>query len=134
MSGGRPSVYKEEYCERIVDLGLRGASVVEMAFELGVTKQTLHNWTDAHPDFLDAFTRAKMASQVWWERKGRDGMEKPSQEFQASIWSRSMAARFPEDWTEKQRQEVSGPNGAPVTFRKAHDLTDDDLAAIAAGK
>ncbi len=117
MPAGRPSEYDPAYCDRIVELGKTGASLVEMAFEFGVTKQTLHNWTDAHPEFLDAFTRAKMASQVWWERKGRDGMEKSSQEFQASIWSRSMAARFPEDWTEKKRQELSGPNGGaiPVT-------------------
>lgn len=107
MPAGRPSEYDPAYCDRIIELGLMGASVIEMAFELGVTKQTIHNWAEAHPEFMDAFTRGKMASQVWWERKGRDGMEKPAQEFQGGIWSRSMAARFPEDWTERQKQDVS---------------------------
>lgn len=132
MPAGRPTDYRPEYCERIVALGNEGASVVEMAYECGCTKQTLLNWTEAHPEFLDAFTRAKTASQVWWERKGRVGMEKSSQEFQASIWSRSMAARFPEDWRETKATELSGPNGSPITVRKA-DLSDDELAAIASG-
>lgn len=114
MPGGRPSDYDPAFCDKVVELGSTGASVAEMAFELGVTKQTLHNWTDAHPQFLDAFTRAKLASQVWWERKGRDGMEKPSNEFQASIWSRSMAARFPEDWREVKGAELTGKDGAQL--------------------
>lgn len=114
MSAGRPSEYDPTYCERIIALGEGGASVAEMAYELGVVKQTLFNWSDAHPEFMDAFTRAKLASQVWWERKGRVGMEKSSQEFQAAIWSRSMAARFPDDWREVKGTELTGKDGAPV--------------------
>lgn len=86
-----------------------------MAFELECCKNTLTNWADRHPEFLNAFTRAKLASQVWWERKGRSGMEKPSNEFQGSVWSRSMAARFPEDWREVKGTELTGKDGGPVT-------------------
>lgn len=108
MTAGRPSSFDPAYCDRIIELGNGGASVAEMAYELGTTKQTLHNWCEAHPQFLDAFTRAKLASQVWWERKGRTGMEKSSSEFQGNLWSRNMAARFPEDWREKKELEHSG--------------------------
>ena len=107
MPAGRPSDYDPAFCARAIELGESGASVMEIAYELGVCRNTLSNWAEQHPEFLKAFTRARMASQVWWERKGRDGMEKPSQEFQGNIWSRNMAARFPEDWTEKQKQDVS---------------------------
>lgn len=31
-----------------------------------------------------------------------------------SIWSRSMAARFPKDWRENSKHEVSGIDGAPI--------------------
>lgn len=132
MPGGRPTDYRPEFCERIEALGKEGASIVEMAYELGCVKNTLTLWAEAHPEFMIAFTRAKMASQLWWERKGKEGMEKSSQEFQASIWSRSMAARFPEDWRESKSTEISGPNGGPINLRKA-DLSDDELAAIATG-
>jgi len=38
-------------------------------------------------------------SQLWWEDAGQNGMMDKS--IDASIYSRSMAARFPADWREK---------------------------------
>lgn len=113
MPAGRPTDYDPAFCERVIELGATGASVVEMAHEIGVCRNTLEtNWPAAHPEFLEAFTRARMASQVWWERKGRDNLNAAG--FQSSVWSRSMAARFPDDWREVKGTELSGPGGAPV--------------------
>jgi len=58
---------------------------------------------------LDAFTRAKQLSQDWWETKAQTGLETPG--FNASLWSRSMAARFPDDYTERQKREMTGKDG-----------------------
>lgn len=96
----------------VVEAGKQGKSVAWIACELGVCKQTLHNWMAAHPEFLDAMTRAKLWAQRWWEDKGQAGMTTPG--FNASVWSRSMAARFPDDWREVKGQEISGPGGGPV--------------------
>ena len=114
---GRPSEYDPDYCQKVIELGETGASIAEMAYEIGVVKQTLHNWAATFPDFLDAFTRGKLASQVWWERKGRGGIEKSNSEFQGSLWSRNMAARFPEDWREVKSTELTGKDGGPVEQR-----------------
>lgn len=117
----RPSEYDPAYCERIIELGQQGKSVAQMAYELGCCKNTLTNWASEHEEFLNAFTRAKLASQNWWESKGQEGMEKPAQEFQASVWSRSMAARFPEDWREVKGTEHSGGvafTGLDVTVKR----------------
>jgi hypothetical protein len=127
----RPSEYREEFCDRIIELGKQGKSVVQMACELDVVKQTLHNWAAEHPEFLDAFTRAKQWSQDWWENKAQTGIETSG--FNASLWSRSMAARFPDDYTERQKRELTGKDGGPVAIA-AGDLTDEQLAAIAAGR
>lgn len=108
----RPTDYRQEYCERVIELGREGKSVTQMACALDVVKQTLHNWAAEHEEFLDAFTRAKQLSQDWWETKAQDGLEKSG--FNASLWSRSMAARFPDDYTERQKREVTGANGGPV--------------------
>lgn len=35
-------------------------------------------------------------------------------------------------WSETQKLEHAGPNGGPITTRNASDVTDDELAAIAA--
>lgn len=109
--GGRPTKYDPAFCERVMELGAEGRSKVEIAFEIGVDRKTLDNWSDVHPEFFHAITRAKLAEQAWWERKGRENIDKPI--FQASMWSRSMAARFPDDWREVSRQERSGPDGKP---------------------
>ena len=103
---GRPSAYKPEYCERVIELGKDGASVMEMACELDVVRDTLYEWAKVHPEFSDAFTRARQWSQAWWERTGKSGMMAPG--FNAAVWSRSMAARFPADYTEKRQTEMSG--------------------------
>ncbi|WP_162434556.1 hypothetical protein [Pseudoxanthomonas koreensis] len=95
-----------------MELGKQGKSVTQMACELDVVKQTLHNWAAAHPAFLDAFTRAKQYSQDWWENAAQTGLTTSG--FNASLWSRSMAARFPEDYTERRQTELTGKDGGPV--------------------
>jgi hypothetical protein len=111
MPAGRPSDYKPEYCERVIELGKIGMSVVEMAADIGVHRNTLETlWPEAHPEFLEAFTIAKQHSQAWWESMGRVNLIMPpnSGSFQASVWSRSMAARFPKDWRESKQVELGG--------------------------
>lgn len=115
MPAGRPTKYKPEYCERIVELGKQGMSVVEMACEIGVARSTLEaEWTEKHPKFSEAFVRAREESQAWWERTGRVGMQ--SKSIDAAIFSRSMSARFPHDWREKQLLGSDPDNPLPSGF------------------
>ena len=103
---GRPTKYLSEYCEKVVELGKLGKSLVQICSALEVTKSTLDNWCDAHPDFLVAMEFARNHAQAHWEDLGYEGMKGKS--IDASIWSRSMAARFPADWRESKHQEVTG--------------------------
>ena len=117
MAAGRPSEYRPEYCERVVELGRLGMSVVEMASDIGVSRNTMETrWTEAHPEFREALEIARESSQAWWESMGRVNliMNKEVGTFQASVWSRSMAARFPRDWRENKGVEVSGEGGGPL--------------------
>ncbi len=118
---GRPSKYRPEYCERVIELGKEGASVVEMAVEIGVARSTLEGeWPLNHPEFSEALAHARECSQMWWEKAGRIGMIENN--INSSIWSRSMAARFPNDWREKtligSDPENPLPNGFEVKFIK----------------
>jgi hypothetical protein len=115
--GGRPTKYRPEYCERVLGLGREGLSVVEMAAELEIHRETLEeNWPAEFPEFSEAFTRAKELSQAWWEAQGRKNLLLPpgAGTFNGSVWSRSMAARFPRDWREQKGVELTGANGGPV--------------------
>lgn len=128
MAGGRPTDYKPEYCDLVKELGAQGYSVVEMAAEIGVARGTLEtNWPSANPEFLEAFTQARQLSQAWWERQGRENViVAPGKgTFNASMWSRSMAARFPEDWRENKGVELTGKNGGPVQSETVNMTADE---------
>lgn len=120
MPAGRPTDYKPEYCEKIIELGRQGLSVVEMAAEIGVAHRCTieEDWPKAHPEFSEAFTRARLLSQAWWEKTGRVGMiEEPGGvKINHGIWSRSMAARFPADWRESKETRLSGADGSGLTI------------------
>ena len=92
-------------------MGESGCSVVEMCAAIKCARSTLEKeWPAAHSEFSAALTQARLASQAGWEATGRDCLVmQPGQgTFQASVWSRSMAARFPDDWRENKGVEVSG--------------------------
>ena len=112
MPAGRPTDYRDEYCERVVELGREGKSHAQIAAALDVSRQTLHNWASAHPEFLDAITHARDLAQAWFEDKGQIGLMTPG--FNASLWAKQVSARFPDDYTERQKREVTGANGGPV--------------------
>lgn len=121
---GRPSLYREDYCAKVVELGSEGMSVVEMAAEIGVARNTLETeWPGKHPEFLEAFTRARELSQAWWERTGRENLL--ADKFQAQLYSRSMSARFPKDWREKQLIGSDPDNPMPTGFTVNLRRTDE---------
>jgi transposase len=128
---GRPSKYDPAFCERVIELGKLGKSVEQIACELNVGTKTLYNWRDENPEFLHALDMAKEFEQNWWETIAQTHMieEQGAAKLNASIWSRSMAARFPKKYRESVKQEVTGADGAPllagiqVSFVKPNDTS-----------
>ena len=112
---GRPSLYDPKYCEEVVALGKIGKSVEAIGAILGVGTKTLYNWRDQHEDFLHALDMAKEFELQWWEDIAQTHMieNKESDKINATIWSRSMAARFPKKYREQVKQEITGADGAP---------------------
>lgn len=131
--GGRPSLYKPEYCDRVLELGRLGKSVAYMAAKIGVARNTLEmNWPAAHPEFAEALEQARLESQACWEDLGQNNLTTPG--FSASAWSRSMAARFPNDWRETHRNELTGADGKPIQTAATPDVsgfTDEQLRLLA---
>jgi hypothetical protein len=118
MPAGRPSEYKPEYCALVLECGEQGMSLAEMAKACGVIRETLHEWAKEHPEFSDAFTRARQASLAWWELQARVGLyNRDGVSLNSSLWSRSMAARFPDEYTERRKEEISGKDGLPLVVR-----------------
>ena len=113
---GRPSLYDPAYCEKVIELGRIGKSVEQIAAILNVSLRTMYSWRDAHEDFLHALDDAKTYEQAWWEDQASSYMveNKESDKLNATLWSRSMAARFPKKYRESTTTEITGAEGAPL--------------------
>ena len=126
---GRPSLYDPAYCEQVIELGKLGKSIEQIAAYLGVGTKTIYNWRDENPEFLHALDISKDFEQAWWEDQAHAYMveTKEGPKLNASLWSRSMAARFPKKYREQTKTEITGADGAPlltgiqVTFVKPND-------------
>jgi hypothetical protein len=110
---GRPTDYRPEYCNVAMRLGREGKSKAQLAAFIGVTRKTLDNWTESHTEFLHAMELSRDFALAWWEDTGQSGL--PAGVLNASLWSRSMAARFPADYREEHA--ITGPGGGPITTR-----------------
>ena len=113
---GRPSLYDPEYCEKVRELGRLGKSVEQMAYHFNIGLRTIYQWRDAHEEFAHALEDAKGFEQAWWEEQAAAYMveNKESDKLNASLWSRSMAARFPKKYRESTKTEITGADGAPL--------------------
>jgi transposase-like protein len=113
---GRPTLYDPAYCSKVVELGRIGKSVEQIAAILDVSLRTMYSWRDAHEEFLHALDDAKTYEQAWWEEQASSYMveNKESDRLNATLWSRSMAARFPKKYRESTKQEITGADGAPL--------------------
>lgn len=126
---GRPSLYDPAYCEKVIELGKLGKSTEAIGAMLGVGTATLYRWRDEHSEFREALDLAKDFELYWWEEQAQLHMleNKESDRLNASLWSRSMAARFPKKYRESVKQEITGADGAPlltgiqVSFVKTDD-------------
>lgn len=126
---GRPSLYDPKYCEEVIAYGKLGKSVEQIASILNVSLRTMYSWRDSHEEFLHALEDAKTYEQAWWEEQAAAYMveNKESDRLNATLWSRSMAARFPKKYRESVKQEITGADGAPllsgiqVSFVKPND-------------
>lgn len=71
---GRPTLYKPEYCQALIDLVSKGYSYEAFAGYLRVAIATLYVWEKEYPEFLEAKMVAKSLSAYVWEGFGIDGL------------------------------------------------------------
>ena len=133
---GRPSLYRPEYCEKVIELGREGCSPAEIASELDVDRVTLRNWAEEHADFSQALVRAKNHEQAWWEKTGKSGLF--ADRFNAAVWAKSVSARFKDDYCERQNDapQITIVTNSTVDVRQLGDDARDALrmALMSAGK
>lgn len=149
MPAGRPSSYSDTYPKQAEKLCLLGATDQEIADFFEVSIRTLYQWKSVHPEFSQALKAGKEEAdervvrslfqraigyeqdevKIFMPAGAKEPVYAP---YRAKIAPDVTAGIFwlknrrPAEWRDKREVEHSGAIGG-------HQLTDDELAAIAAG-
>lgn len=107
----RPTKYKPEFCDAVVEHMTTGASLTSFAAEIDVARSTINEWMEANPEFSEAVKRGKAKCAAWWERKGREGASGESAVNPTLVifGLKNMAA---DDWRDKQEHAHTSPDGS----------------------
>lgn len=112
MPAGRPTSYKPEYCDAVVEHMAEGASLTSFAASVGVCRDTVSEWCSVYPEFSVSVKRGKAACAAWWEKTGRtQALDGKGNATLVIFGLKNMAA---EDWRDKTQTELTGANGAPL--------------------
>lgn len=69
---GRPSSYKPEYCDLLIEHMKQGKSFQSFGAQINVAASTLYNWAESHKDFLEAYKVGKTYCLEFWESISRN--------------------------------------------------------------
>jgi hypothetical protein len=128
MAAGRPSKYDSRYCEMLVEHMSGGASITSFAAEIDVSRSTITEWADNHPEFSVAVTRGKAKCAAWWERVARNNALTGNGNATLTIFGLSNMASC--DW--KQKQEIDHKStDSSMTPKPALDMSKLSTEALA---
>ena len=122
-AGGRPSEYRPEYCDMVIEFMAQGYSLTAFAGSIRKSKDQIYRWIVAHSEFSNAVTRARSARVAALEAKllrSRKGAETSAAIF-------ALRNADPTEWRDVRNVQHDH------TVR-AEMLSDKQLYAIAAGK
>lgn len=130
---GRPLLYREEYCDLIEEKMGEGFSFTAVAGIIGVSKATISHWRETYPEFGAAVDRAKARRLLHWEKAALDVAANGGMGSRATMITFGLRNTGDGEWSDLQRQEISGPNGGPIETKttNARDVLASRLARLA---
>jgi hypothetical protein len=139
---GRPTKYKKQYCEDIVaffdvprteekiiphitasgvakirkEKAREFPTLIDFAHKIGVTTQTIWEWTTKHPEFSYSVQRAKELQENFLVKNGLDGY------YQPQIFA-LVATNFT-SMKDKSSREITGKDGGPIDTKITVEFVD----------
>lgn len=150
----RPSKYRPEFDEQARKLCLLGATDIELADFFEVSEDSIHEWKKVHPEFSESIKKGKaqadgeVADRLYQRALGFEHPEIDLRVVNGAIVETPITKIYPPDtaaaifwlknrqrgkWRDKVEQEITGKDGAPLVPSNPIEMTDEQLAAIAAG-
>ena len=106
MPGGRPTKYRPEHCQLLIDTMAQGFSYEASASVIGVATSKLYDWEKRHPEFREAKVQAFGKSRVFWEKVGIDNLTSDKEtRFNNPVWIFNMKNRF--GWVDRIDQHTT---------------------------
>lgn len=133
MPGGRPSKYKPEYCELLIDHMSRGGSYEGFAGhpQVRVSIPTLYVWEQDHPEFLEAKGVAVASARNHWEEIGATNVHSPPGQWSQNTWMFIQRTRFGARDGSEGGKEVKIVTSNPADAEKIENLSKQLAALIA---
>lgn len=125
---GRPSKYKVDYCDQVIELGQKGKSLAEMSVHFEVDKATMLSWADTYPDFRNALNIAKSFAEAHWAKIAQDYLVEEHQgpKINSTLWFMNMRNRF--GWhngEQSYKHEHNHKGGIALAYGDPNSTTDD---------
>lgn len=112
MPAGRPTSYKPEYCDAVIEHMAEGASLTSFAASVGAARSTINEWMEHNPEFSEAVKKGKAVCAAWWEKVGRtQALDGKGSATLVIFGLKNMAA---EDWRDKTQTELTGADGGAI--------------------
>ena len=129
---GQPTDYDPSFCHEVVEASDRGYSLTGFAGLIGVSRRTITNWMDTHPEFLAAVEIAKAVRAAAYEGKAWDVASGNGGPGAAQMIQFTLKNLAPDEYADTQNHRLSGANGGPIQTVDLTRATDDQLAALEA--
>ena len=126
---GRPTDYKPEYCEMLIEHMSEGYSFESFGGVIEVSERVLYDWEKAHKEFLHSKEIGVQKSMVWWEKVGRRGMMNDIPFFNDRIWRLNMINRFRSKWSDGTKNENNDKVKTEIIVRYEGDTPNDSEAS-----
>lgn len=108
---GRTTEYKPEFCERLIEHMGKGLSFECFSAVIKVVPQTIYNWLEKYPEFLEAKQIGANECLLFWESLGVSGSTGHLPGFNASAYKFNKQNRF--GWTDRQDVTSGGSKISP---------------------
>ena len=67
MPAGRPTQFRQKYCQDVINHMKNGKSLASFARHIGTNRQRIWVWRKKYPEFEDACQTAQDMALAWWE-------------------------------------------------------------------
>ena len=104
---GRPSKYKPEYCEMLIDHMSEGFTFESFGGVVSVNRDTVYEWLSAHPEFSDSLKVARVKQMQANEKLIRDIAKYGEGNATAAIFI--LKNCHPKEWRDRREIDIAPP-------------------------